>query len=379
MGRADCKRTNNIIFIAPLSAFRKRTRLAKLVETLLSHDFSVLFFGWEREEGELDAMRWGDARVSEHAILKGGGYVSRKARMMYPLWMFSVFWKVIRLRDRPTVYCLGWETAFPALLASFFNNVQVVFDDADRFSMIFGMPSSLLGVLQYLEKWTSRRVNLHLVPSFSRYDWRHEKMRVFRNSPTEATFNAARLMAPARLNVDLVIYVNGWVGDSRGAPVFLEVMRRFHRDERNIIMHVAGRVDSSEGRELVELPNVIFHGEVSQDLALSLYPACDVVLTFYDPKVRINRLAESNKWGDCIFFNTPFIVNQEVNTAADFLKAGAAWSVLYSDVDALEELLIQLAGAPQSINGAAHSLSEFKSAYPPFNVQVEQLLIGEIL
>jgi hypothetical protein len=67
----------NLIFLAPLSAMRKRTRLAKMARVLEDRGIGVRFLGWEREKGELARLAWGSAMVDERAILRGGGYASR--------------------------------------------------------------------------------------------------------------------------------------------------------------------------------------------------------------------------------------------------------------------------------------------------------------
>lgn len=360
--------------IAPLSAVRKRARLAKMVPVLLDMGFRIRFHGWERQRGDLSSFTWPDTRVQEGRILRGGGYVSRRARAMYPLWMIMVFLRVLTLGRKKRLFCLGWETAFPALLASYITGAQVIFDDADRFSMLIRLPAPLHRLLQALEKWASYKSLVHIVPGWSRYQWRHDRMFLLRNTPSTADFEQAAAQAPKRPDADLVLYVNGWIGKTRGAPVFRELMEKLEGDGRNIRMLVAGRVDCADGEALFQLSNVDYFGQVSLAESLGLYHACDVVLTYYDPDVSINRHAESNKWGDCIYIGRPFIVNSEVETAAEFVSEGAAWSVPYSDACQLESLVVKLATKRHLLNEAGRRLAGHSQAYQPFDVQIERLL-----
>ena len=64
----------NLNIIAPLPSIKKRTRLTKIVECLDS-SFQVSFFGWKRDDAEI-------IEDNSNIILNGGGYSSRKARLM---------------------------------------------------------------------------------------------------------------------------------------------------------------------------------------------------------------------------------------------------------------------------------------------------------
>jgi hypothetical protein len=365
---------DEIVFLAPLPAFRKRTRLAKMAQVLRRKGIAVSLLGWEREPGEIAALRWEDASVTERAILRGGGYVSNKARAMYPLWMIAVFWNVLRLGRGRTLFCLGWETAFPAAVAAMLTGARVVFDDADRFSMVVRLPGPLHRLLTFLEEWASRRSFLQIVPGWTRYEWRNDNMLVLRNTPLREDFEAARAAAPPRVNADLVIYVNGWINWDTGSPVFLKALDKLRESGPKVVMHVAGRVVSAPGEALVKHPSVIFHGELRQRDALALYPTSDVVLTFYDPAVAINPHAESNKWGDCVYFGKPFVVNTEVRTAQHFADAGGAWQVPYQDVDALVARLRLLAEQPELLARASEKLDALRGAFPPYDEQLDEIL-----
>lgn len=370
--------SSKIYLLAPLSAINKRTRLAKIVKIFLGNGFDVSFFGWERLCGEAISLRHESAQVSEKTILKGGGYSSRLAHLLYPVWMLLVFVRVLLLGRKKTLYCLGWETAFPALLASFLTSSQVVFDDADRFSLIVRLPRPLHAVLASLEAWTSRSVLLHIVPGFDRYEWQGANMFFLRNTPLQEDFDAAfsRKIPEVEAFVagaSFVIYANGWLGETRGAPV-LRKLAEHYKDDARVKFICAGRVDSEAGIAFIEMKNVYFMGEVVQESALSLYKYASVVITYYDPAVPINRKAESNKWGDALYFGVPAVVNAEVETARKFFEADAAYAVPYSDISALIELVEGLRNDPVKLNVTAGNFKAFCSDYPTFNQQFSKII-----
>lgn len=361
--------TQEIHFLAPLPAIRKRTRIAKMVPVLKELGYRINFYGWERIPGEAKEFESDEEGVLESSILQGGGYASGKARALYPLWMAKVFWQTLRIGRGQLLFCLGWETAFPALLAARFTGSKVVFDDADRFSMIVRLPNLAGRLLISLERWASRYSEMHIVPGFSRYEWKHDKMFVLRNSPLEADLLAARRVAQPRPEADIVLYANGWVGETRGAPIFLKLIELSQKRDLNLKMVIAGRIDGVSAPQLISHPQTIYLGELGQRDALAWYDACDAVLTYYDPSVPINRKAESNKWGDAIFFDCPIIVNSEVETAARLVDAGAAISVPYSDVEGLLDLIQDISPKGPLRTRTQDAVSRLKKEYPVFDQQ----------
>src|SRR5690606_8437058 len=160
--------------------------------------------------------------------------------------------------------CLGWETAFPALLASWFTKSLVVFDDADRFSLVVRLPGPLHRWVQRLERWTSRRSALHLVPGFTRYDWRHERMIALPNSPLREDIALAKANVPSRPDSRLVLYANGWIGETRGAPTFLEALNIALHNDLDVRLVIAGHVTGERASSLIRHPLVHFVGEITQ-------------------------------------------------------------------------------------------------------------------
>jgi len=358
---------SEIIFLAPLPAFKKRARLTKMVKHLRARGLPVMLLGWERLPREIEAFRFDDPDVIERAILRGGGYASLKARLMYPIWMFVVFWTVVRLGKNQTLFCLGWETAFPARLAAAFTKARIIFDDADRISMTLRLPGLAHSCLEVLEHWTSREVAFHLIPSFSRYSWRHRAMLPLANAPLLEDVERAKTLFPKRPKADLVLYANGWIGETRGAPIFLQALSLARSRGLDISLVIAGHITGESANNLLEHPSTIFLGEISQQQALAWYAASDILLTYYDPAIAINRKAESNKWGDAVTVGVPFIVNSEVETAKAFVDAGAAWSVPYSDAKALVDLLATIIAEPEKVREAQTNLQLFGSDYPTFD------------
>ncbi|MEZ9922309.1 hypothetical protein AB4342_19555, partial [Vibrio breoganii] len=112
-----------------------------------------------------------------------------------------------------TVWALGFESAFPALIASKIKGFKIIFDDADRFSMLFNFPKRIARILESLEKYTSYNVACHVVPGTSRYDFHSESMFTLKNLPSKNVIEESKAIYSKSLtewpDAKIVIYVNG--------------------------------------------------------------------------------------------------------------------------------------------------------------------------
>lgn len=306
----------SLYVIAPVSALSKRLRLYKLVSYIHNQypNCKIKHLGWERNLGESVEDRLSTVKIEKKVLLKGGGYGGKKVKLMYLLWMARVFTHSFFIPKGTKVWALGFETAFPLLPMSKIKKFDIYFDDADRFSMVFRFPQPMKSLIQKLEEFTSRNVYKHIVPSLSRYDFESSKFFVLKNLPSEKELIHAKNIYADKIwpKSKLVIYVNGWLGKNRGMDVALKISKAFNVED--LIILLAGRIDCEEAKELSHQPNVKYLGELNNAEALAVYYASDYVLTYYNPNVEINRLAESNKWGDAKATGCGVIVNKEVSS-----------------------------------------------------------------
>ena len=331
-------RNKNIIIIFPLSVIAHRTRLVKLVSIASDLGLSISTWAWERKKGDFHKelpIDFNDRKV----LLKGGGYNSKWIKLYYPLWMFSVFFQLILRRPKSPVYCLGFETAFPAFLASKVTTIKYIFDDADRFSMIVNLPSALNKGVKYLERKTSEGSIINIIPGYERYEFKNSKQTTLKNMPDSQALEKSKQVNIKRPNAKVIIYVNGWMGETRGLPIILELAKRSLTSKADIHFIAAGNAKDKSASAFIKLPNVTYLGSVENHEALAWYRASDFIFTYYDPVIEINRYAESNKWGDGLSLKVPVIVNDEVITANFLRENNACISVPYHDIDALQRAL----------------------------------------
>jgi glycosyltransferase involved in cell wall biosynthesis len=137
----------------------------------------------------------------------------------------------------------------------------------------------------------------------------------------------------------LRVMVSGYLGRFRGIEKLMDAVGGV--DWVTIVAAGHSR-DVDIVSELRGLPNTEWHGRLPQEDAARLTSTCDVVFTFYDPSVPINRLAASNKWGDALAVGLPIVVNSEVVKSAWLEREGVACRVAFQDSRQLRAVLLKL-------------------------------------
>lgn len=338
---------NTFEIIAPVSSLSNRTRLYKLACYVLNDKkiSKIHHVAWVRDKSEAQEEELLVGKVKTTPLINFGGYGRKLTKLLYLLWMIRVFLYCLFRKEKAPVWALGFETAFPALIASKIRNFDIIFDDADRFSLVYPFPNAVKRIIQKLERYTSENVRLHVIPGKERYDFYHKNCFILKNTPSKAELEKAKKLFLEHTwpQAKLIINVNGWLGKDRGMDAALHIANTFSCSEVHLL--VSGKVDCTSASKLVMLDNVTYLGKVSNAMALASYMCSDYVLTYYDPSIEINTLAQSNKWGDALSMGVNIIVNSEVTTAKFLHEVNDTIHVLYQDhqslIAALRSAIIQ--------------------------------------
>lgn len=359
-----------LTFVAIVPTLETRTRCLKMAKLAFRAGNEVHFWGWDRDGQKHVSAEEATVCQERKLLVTGGGYSNRKLLGYYFKWVFGVFWEAFR-RPPGRVQALGLESAFPVAVASVFrSNVRLVFDDADRLSYCHSLPKLARKFLTALERWTMRRCEFHIIPGPARYpDGLYEDRTVIlKNTPSQDVVEESasfQLTQPSENGV-LTLLGLGWIGDVRGASLMDDLARHFERDPR-LRFIAAGRLTGDAAQRFVKRSNVEYFGEVTNAEALSLYRCADLVMTFYNPRIRINRYAEPNKWGDCVSQSVPFLVNEEIKTAQPYIDAGAAITIPYNDLPTSVSRIGTLIENPSEIQRARDSISKMQAEQQSFD------------
>lgn len=368
---------SKFIIIAPLSSVSKRVRLFKITKFLNNQGVNnFIHVGWERIEGESMESHL-PFNIKKKIILKGGGYGGNKIKSMYFLWILKVFFYSFSIKKENIVWALGFESAFPLLLASKIKGFRVYFDDADRFSMLFSFPYYITKILNKLEKITSRHVYKHIIPVKERYDFNSKKFFLLTNTPSKSEIDTAQCLFKQKtwIKAKVVININGWLGKGRGMNIALKLYEAL--EDLDVGFILAGKLDCEDAISLSLKKKVQYIGKVTNAEALASFFASDFVFTYYDPAIKINRFAASNKWGDAIKTGVGIIVNNEVITAKHLMDKNITIVHPYSDYNGLANDIRELFNNVNKIEFIKKNIDLFQDSIPYFEEQLNILFRDE--
>ena len=326
----------------------------------------MCFWGWARDRNAL-------AGPGSRLLLRGGGRHNVGLLSFYALWILRTFIATLRSADSKTaVFCVGTFSAIGPALASMVTRCRIVFLNIDNVSLSYPMPRLARLICDFIERVIARLSHLHVIPTEMRWCGQTKNLIVVRNTPAFALCERAAAIARERdyqHDGQLTLYVNGWLTETRGAGMILSAIRRRKANWRLL---VAGRLLCAAAEALVHEVGVEYCGVLRLEEALALYHRANLVATFYDPKIPINVMADSNKWYDCLATSVPFVVNYEVLTARPFIESGVCFPLKYGDARGLAELLDHLSENRGCVLTAKAALRKYP--WKPFEVQFDEVI-----
>lgn len=263
----------------------------------------------------------------------------------YMLWVIKLTFLFCKNKDFDKVYfCSRLDCALPAFIANLIGNkVRYVYLDRDAYHLTYNF-GLLTKLVKKIEMAVAKKSVKHFVPGQSRNFTKLDNVCVIENTPTKAFFDEAKYLSVTHHRNDkFVIYVNGWLVNTRGADTILETIKLLDSAKFRVI--VAGPSECAAISDLISLEIVEYLGQLSNVQALSYYFISDVVLCFYDPSIEVNRKAEPNKWFDCAFTGTPFITNKGISTFDAFKGKGPVYAIEYGISSELFNLLNELSSS----------------------------------
>ncbi|MCY1225244.1 hypothetical protein D9M72_374340 [compost metagenome] len=309
--------------------------LNKLSRVLLEKGFAVEYVCWSRGGSAVLADGLTARVLYKSQPLSKAGFI-----FSYIIWMLRLFFYFAFAAKKDAIYFASRiDAAAPLSFVSMFKSLGYVYLDRDAAHMSYRL-GRMRGVVRKIEELVGKRALIHLVPGEGRDFTKSSNVRVVENAPLSSEIIAAKKLFEKRgekIDARTTIYINGWLAPTRGVEFMSEAVKMLSVEKFRIL--VAGRPACADAESLISLPNVEYLGILSNAEALSYYLESDVVLSFYDPRIEVNRQAEPNKWFDCAVFGVRFVSNFEIETAARFIDLNYCRLVEYGDVQGLLRVL----------------------------------------
>jgi len=133
--------------------------------------------------------------------------------------------------------------------------------------------------------------------------------------------------SPKKVNGKVKIFLGGTLYRSRGLNT---VMRALDMTP-NLILHCAGWIYDNTAKELIEHPQVIYHGVVDQKETNKICSKCLVNLALYEPSNLNNIYASPNKVYDSLCIGQYVLLNEETELSKWISKSPLVKTMAYDN------------------------------------------------
>ena len=310
------------------SNLKDRVRLSKIVSYFLESEKP--FELWKKYGDE-------PTQFSVKNIAKN--YTDKKKE--YVIWIIKLFITLLKNKATGRIFVSGFESAFVVYISTFFIKREYVFDNPDNFYQSKQLPNFLKSALLYLERKIINKALVTLVPDESRiygYNIPVEKFEVLKNFPSKNDLKES-FKNVSKQEGKLVVYINGWLVPTRGLKMISTFITNLSPG-LDLKIIIAGKKEGLDS--VLESSYVEYKGVVSAIASLKYYHESDLILTFYDPKLEINRKASPNKWGDAIITKTVPILNKGIETTKTYFPNGGYFSIEYGEGHELLNLVLDI-------------------------------------
>jgi len=314
------------------------------LHSILKVSGDVSFYHWRRKS-KFNNNPNTDKYVDK-TIFYCGKNNSRTIFLFYPIWMVIVFFHaLVKSKSADIIFSSKFESSLPIAFLSLFFKFKYVYLDRDNIAYSYRWPKWLRGILLKLESFIGKNAEMHIVPGHSRVYEHRNNIRILENTPSSSLMDAAIKIDASRLLKDIdgrkIVYINGWLSDIRGFETILKASTLLEMDQ-SITFVFAGSGNDDQISMIKAAKNCRYLGILSNQESLALYYEVACVISLFDPSIEIHQRAEPNKWYDCIFTQTPIIVNNEIEAANWFIKNHGFFSVDFNDAKALANVICNI-------------------------------------
>lgn len=310
------------------SNINERVRLSKILQFYQDNDYDIEL--WKKAGTQ-------KSDIPEKIITK----TRKRKSIEYVLWMTGLFFRLLFRRKTTPIFVSGFESAIVVYFVSLFRGGSYIFDNPDNFYQSKNLPSTLKKMIFNIERKIIKRSKITIVPDEMRikgYNLPREHFLTIRNFPSRVDVeNSLKIVAPK--DKKLVIYMNGWLVPTRGLQMITTFVQKL-QPNLDLKIKIAGKKEGLD--EILKSPYVEYLGVVNAMTSLGNYHNSDVILTFYDPSIEINRNASPNKWGDALVTETIPILNNGIQTTGMYFPKGGYITVDYDDSEGLHKLIMDI-------------------------------------
>jgi len=291
-------------------------RVNRIGEILMKNKYDVKILTWDRYNKFDSTEIISDIIVNNYKLK-----IRSKGNIELIIGYFRWWFFVIRylLKSEYTIYHpLSLYSVIPTIIAKYIKKTKIIYDITDFAADSLDVPKPIQKIIALIENFCVNYSDAVIIVDSHRKDQINicgvHKLAVVMNSPADIF----KEYAPKKPDNRLTIYYGGWLNETRGIIEICKAVQGL----KNVKLIIAGFGPYEDNiREIVsKYPNIEFLGPISKEESIKQTYNASAIYAFYNPKIKINRLASPNKVFDAMMCGTAIIANQEALPIAQIIN-----------------------------------------------------------
>ena len=317
-------------------------RIIKIAKTLGRHGYDVEMLTWDRA-GTKPKIEYVEGYKVHNLRLKSINFKTWSIVPFYILWWIYAFLFLLK-SDADGIHPLSLYSLVPSIPVKFLKNKVIVYDLTDFFADSFNFPSLVQKSFSWFENFCIKFVDAVIIVDEYRIKQieasKIKNLVTVMNSPEDILFKLNKTNQNKT-----TIYFGGWISKTRGIEHICNAVQNLSDVE--LIIAGFGPDEEKVRRSFGCRQNIKFIGLISKEESLQITYNADAICAFYDPKIRINRLASPNKIFDAMMCGTVIIANKEAIPVAKIIETDQCGLLVpYGDIESIVSAIKTLKDNP---------------------------------
>lgn len=335
-------------------------RQVRIAKSLANNDYKVKILAWDKTGTYPKIENFEGCKIHNFRF---------KPPLLGKLELFigySIWWvyaTLYLLKDDADVYHPeNLYSLIPAIPAKFIRRKRIIYDLVDFVADSFNWPELLRKFFAWLENFCLKFAEGVIVVDIRKQQLNMsnvKRLAVVTNCPEDLRDK----FETQKAQNGFIIYYGGLIAMTRGLKHICEAIRDI--EGVKLVIAGAGRDEKELSAVYKSQSNVEFKGLLSNIQSLEWTNKADVIFVFYDPRVRINRLASPSKLFDAMMCGTPVLANSEALPVAEIInKEKCGLIVPYNDIEGIRNAIRWLKDNPKAgVEMGQNGIKAFEQRY----------------
>jgi len=324
------------ILLTKTSLVEYDARLEREIDWIKDKDYEIILLCWDRER--LNNSQPKNPLYKEIRFMLKAPF-GIKILPYIPIWWSFELYSILKLKV-DLIHSIDFDSIVPALIAAKIKRIPIIYEIYDIYEDEIKLPRPIRIACVFIDKIFMFLSDAIIIVDETRIQELNgipnDKIVTIYNSPDDSCSIAK---SDTHQTKEIVIFFAGLLNRNRCLVEFINAVKEIP----NVKLVIAGFGEFAERIRLNSEENKIdFIGKINYKRVLELSCSADILFSFYNPVIPLNKYASSNKLFEAMMCGKPIIVNDGTSMAEIVNREDCGIVIPYGDVKAIKKAILLL-------------------------------------